>query len=467
MIIPQAFKERMLRQLGLSESEKLFESLKAPPQSSLRLHPYKGKHLLAEMLARYEAIAWHPEAFYLDERPSFVADPHFHAGAYYVQEASSMLLYQAFEPRAGQVILDLCAAPGGKSTLLASAMAEGSLLIANEVVAKRASVLQETVGRWGEVGVVVCSSPPSHFARLKNSIDVLVIDAPCSGEGMFRKDDEALAQWSPDLIQSCALRQRQILVEVLPALKAGGTLIYSTCSYAPEEDEEIVTWLCEQGLEPHPLNLSTFGAYPVTIAKVSEAAHYCYPHRLKGEGFFIARLRKPRQPLAKGDQSLFDSKKASKPLAEQPYHDLVKDYLAQDYLESLRDFELVSHQQNLYLRPKVSDVLAKTHIRILQSGLELGKYLPKQHKAPEFRPSHQLAMSRGLNKDVEAYELSYEEAIAYLSKEELDHPPPQSFKTHPWLLARYQGSNLGWLKASQTRMNTYYPSNWRIRQKLS
>jgi len=234
--LPKAFQKRMQEQLG-SDYEAFCSALSDDVPSSIRLNPSKLKTSPFEDIT---AIPYHPHGYSLKTRPSYVADPLFHAGTYYVQEASSMLLYQALDLSEDVRILDLCAAPGGKSTLVASLMTEGSLLVSNEVIPKRASVLAENMTRWGYGNCVVTSSQASTFGKLGESFDVLLVDAPCSGEGMFRKDPHAIEHWSEDAVENCAFRQKEILTDVLPSLRAGGYLIYSTCTFAPQENQQVI-----------------------------------------------------------------------------------------------------------------------------------------------------------------------------------------------------------------------------------
>src|SRR5690606_10699869 len=198
---------------------------------------------------------------YLPDRPVFTLDPLFHAGCYYVQEASSMFVAHVVQALALNsqpiVALDLCAAPGGKSTLLNSYLHPESLLIANEPIKARVNVLSDNLVRWGHANTVVTHNDPSAFGRLPGYVDLMLVDAPCSGSGMFRKDHAAIDEWSEGAVQLCSERQRRILADSLPALKEGGTLLYSTCSYSVEENEEIADWLCEtQGMEPVDIPLN-------------------------------------------------------------------------------------------------------------------------------------------------------------------------------------------------------------------
>ena len=241
-------------------------------------------------------VPWNSNGYYLSARPSFTSDPVFHAGAYYVQEASSMLLEQAvrqsIDLTTPQVALDLCAAPGGKSTHLLSRLSDDSLLIANEVIRSRASVLMENIEKWGRDNVIVTNNDPADFGRLEEFFDLVLVDAPCSGEGLFRKEPEAMHEWSMKNVNLCALRQRRIISDIWLSLKPGGILIYSTCTYNDQENIGNLAWLAGQ----HDLTFETLmldPAWGVTVVNQGLAIGYqCFPNKVTGEGFFFSVIRK-------------------------------------------------------------------------------------------------------------------------------------------------------------------------------
>lgn len=283
-MFPAQFVNDLRERLGTVLSEKILSALEEEPPVSVRVNPFKMP--VEELRRHFGAIAgdpveWAPgEGFYLNGRPSFTLDPLFHAGAYYVQEASSMYVGVLFDQAlaacgGGEVrVLDLCAAPGGKTTQLLSHMDDTSILVANEVVPSRATVLAENVARWGRSNVAVTSSDPSAFSGIRGFFDIAVVDAPCSGEGMFRKDSRAVAEWSPDTVRLCAARQRRILADMWPSLASGGFLIYSTCTFNPLENEDNVNWICQE-----------------LGGGLMEMRHF-YPGIDKGEGFFASLIRK-------------------------------------------------------------------------------------------------------------------------------------------------------------------------------
>jgi 16S rRNA C967 or C1407 C5-methylase (RsmB/RsmF family) len=289
VMFPADFINDLHDSLGTERADRIVAALSAEPEVSVRVNPFKLS--LKALREHFGPLAGDPvpwaadEAFYLTERPSFTLDPLFHAGAYYVQEASSMYVGALFERvkaaladgaggASGLRVLDLCAAPGGKTTQLLSHLDSASLLVANEIVPARATVLAENVVRWGCSNVAVTSSDPAAFGALRGFFDVAVVDAPCSGEGMFRKDERAVAEWSRDNVRLCAARQRRILADAWPALTPGGYLIYSTCTFNRFEDEENVDWIARE-----------------LGAECLDQRHF-YPGEDRGEGFFAALLRK-------------------------------------------------------------------------------------------------------------------------------------------------------------------------------
>ncbi|MCC6726047.1 MAG: RsmB/NOP family class I SAM-dependent RNA methyltransferase, partial [Saprospiraceae bacterium] len=295
MALPAPFLERMKAELG-NDFSAFLASLEQIPPVSLRLNPSKP----ASDFERSEPIPWHPDGRYLPERLVFTTDPRFQGGAYYVQEASSMLLYEALRQTMGigqpLRVLDLCAAPGGKSTLLLSAIGQDGFLLANEVIQSRIAPLKMNLEKWGHVNMAVSNHDPADFGQLEGFFDVVLVDAPCSGEGLFRKDDDASSHWSESNVEICASRQQRILAEAKGLVRQGGVLLYSTCTFNTLENERNVNWLLENGgFAEEKLDL------PANWGISEEKLGYqCYPHKVRGEGFFFACLRKTvEQPIAK------------------------------------------------------------------------------------------------------------------------------------------------------------------------
>ena len=263
MNLPQDFEQMMTQHLGKEEYDQLAEALSLPAPTSIRINPKKVAAEELAMLKEAEQVPWCKDGFYLKERPSFTFDPLFHAGCYYVQEASSMFLSHILNQYVKEpvVALDLCAAPGGKSTLALSELPEGSLLIANEVVRQRANILAENIMKWGNPNCIVTNNYAEDFQAFSDAFDLIICDAPCSGEGMFRKDPNSIEEWSFANVDTCWRRQRDIVRDIWHTLKEGGLFIYSTCTYNPLEDEENVAWMAKtlgaEVLSCHPLKASS------------------------------------------------------------------------------------------------------------------------------------------------------------------------------------------------------------------
>lgn len=340
--------------------------------------------------------------------------------------------------------LDLCAAPGGKTTLLQSLLDKGSLLVANEVIKSRAALLADNITRWGADNVVVTNNDPRDFSRLEQFFDLVTVDAPCSGSGLFRRDPEAVSEWSYDNVVLCSQRQQRILADVLPALKPGGVLIYSTCSYAREEDEQVVDWLCtEMGMEKIPLQ--TDPAWNVVMGE-NQNGYRFYPDKIKGEGFFIACFRKAGPEHA-------SRHKTKQQVSTLPQKDIA---LIQPWLKEGGEQVFIVHKgEVIMLPPQVAADLPhlQKYLYLRKAGVKAGLLTPKG-----LVPDHQLALSTIIARNVQAVELTPEQALRYLRKEELQPDTPSK----GWTLMRFRGMNLGWAKVLPNRVNNYYPKEMRI-----
>ena len=303
MNLPSEFIEEVSRLLGKDELESFQEAMHKPCPVSIRLNPNKmTDDVYAELigqlgLSEENKVAWCEHGYYLDSRPSFTMDPLFHAGAYYVQEASSMFIAHLVKQYVGEMAvnaLDLCAAPGGKSTLLLSCLSDNSTLIANEINGKRARILQENITKWGARNVTVTNNCAADFKHLHEHFDLILCDVPCSGEGMFRKDEGAIREWSLQNVEMCWQRQREIVSDIWGCLKEGGYLIYSTCTYNTHENEENIQWISrELGAEILPCNAPEEWNIKGNMLQGADfdCCHFM-PHRVEGEGFFCAILKK-------------------------------------------------------------------------------------------------------------------------------------------------------------------------------
>ena len=293
------FIAQMRNLIGEDELQQLLTALDGPSPTTIRINPAKADRAMLGC-AEAEQVPWCAEGVYLSERPSFTLDPLFHAGAYYVQEASSMFIAHLLREYIGETdvtALDLCAAPGGKSTLLQSCLSAGSALIANEIMPKRAWILRENISKWGGGNVLVTNNRPEDFRKLREVFDLILCDVPCSGEGMFRKDEGAIHDWSLQNVEMCAQRQRDIVETIWPCLRPGGLMIYSTCTYNTREDEENVLWIRDElGADILPCHAKAeWNVVGNLLSDDFDCCHF-FPHRIHGEGFFCAILRKHGEP---------------------------------------------------------------------------------------------------------------------------------------------------------------------------
>lgn len=439
---PEAFIHRMQAQLGTAYPA-FWAAMQQAPVVSLRRNPAKT----AQLPYTVYPVPWHPAGYYLDERPdSFALDPLWHAGAYYVQEASSMALLQALPTSEGPLrILDLAAAPGGKSSLLASWMPPGSLLIANEVIASRNGILRENLERWGMPGVVVTQADPAQFAPLAGSFDVVVVDAPCSGEGLWRKQPYAVEEWSEEAVRHCAARQQRVLAEAAPLVAAGGRLIYSTCTFGTEENDRQVTSLVAAGWEVQTLPALEAAGFTRTVS----GGYQAYPHLVKGEGFFLAVLRRTEACI--NQQSRLGFKPRGLPEAWQAWLTLSESY------------HLWEDGRGGWAQPAVHagfiQELSRS-VRVTQPGLQLW-----EQKGKVQRPAHALAVSIALSPRISRLSLPKEMALRYLRGEALpvEAMDPLPHSPQGWLLVAYQGLGLGWAKVAGNRLNNLLPTGLRLR----
>lgn len=396
-----------------------------------------------------EKVAWCDKGYYLNERPLFTADPLFHAGVYYVQEASSMFLSQVVEQHFpdADTVLDLCAAPGGKSTLLSQYLHRNCLLVSNEIVRNRAYILAENLAKWGNQNTLVTNNDPADFSALNNFFDAIVVDAPCSGEGMFRKDPGAIDEWSLSNVELCSSRQRKILTDVWDALKPEGILVYSTCTYNREENEDNVAWMCRE-LDAELLKVDLHGNENIVE---SDFGYRFFPHRTKGEGFFIAVVRKNGSAV-RSKQIKAELKKGIK---------FVKQNEMQFQLTSPELYTYINDDN--FIRAYQTDrfnefMFLNNRLRCIESGL-----LMAEQKGKDFIPAAQLALSKALNtENLACADLDYGGAISFLKKESILLPDSKT----GYVLVLFQNEALGWVKNLGNRSNNLYPNNWRIRMNL-
>ena len=359
-------------------------------------------------------------------------------------------LQQTLDLSSAVKVLDLCAAPGGKSTLIQSLISTESLLVSNEVIKSRASILTENITKWGAANTVVTNNDPKDFQRLVNYFDVIVVDAPCSGSGLFRKDPQAIEEWSKNNVALCSQRQQRILADILPALKPGGILIYSTCSYSIEEDEAIADWLLEEGgVTSLPLNLQNEWNIVATPSPLHQAFGYrFYPDKLRGEGFFIAVFCKAGEKVNDHNDKIPKSK--SEKLAAKEI-DIVRPFL--QYPD--RFFYIKQKEEIIAMPLHLQQELAflQSALYIKKAGVKLGTII-----RDELIPDHELALSTIINKNCTAVEVDIVNALQYLRKQDIKiEVAPKG-----WALITYRQLPLGWVKILLNRVNNYYPKEWRI-----
>lgn len=433
------------------EAAAFWDALGEVPPVSLRVNPAKSSRP-----TDLDPIPWTQEGCYLPVRPVFTLDPALHAGAYYVQEASSMLLEQALiQTQALQQplrALDLCAAPGGKTTHLLGLLHPESLVLANEVIKSRAYVLRENLIKWGAPNAVVSQNDARDFQALPQFFDLIVVDAPCSGEGLFRKDDAAVQEWSPDTLLLCASRQRRIVLDVWEALAPGGTLIYSTCTWNAAENEENLQWMLEQtGATSVPLTLDPDWGFE-TLPSANGWGYQALPHRVRGEGFFLTVLQKPGNIASATIPSV---RKPKLEMTSRKLQTALRPWLSEG------DWEILTLGERSLAVPAVQvsaiQALAAT-LHLLKAGITLG-----EQKKNGVIPAHALATATLLAREAfHSVELDWETAIRYLKREAIVPDLPDG-----WGMVHYQNLPLGFVKKMGRRANNYYPQDWRIRMEIS
>ena len=445
-MLPIDFIESLHSQMSPEEVQQLCQALETEPVVSIRLND-KIDYLTFD--ADTEEVPWHVDGYYLSRRPQFTLDPLFHAGCYYVQEASSMFLGEVLNQyvKRDSIVLDMCAAPGGKSTLISQYLGEEGLLVSNEVVRQRVFVLSENIQKWGNGNTVVTHNYAADFGnKLQNLFDCILVDAPCSGEGMFRKDAGAVEEWSPKNVQECVARQCEILDDVWDALKPGGVLIYSTCTFNQEENEQNVKWIIEElGAELLPI------AYDPTWGIVEgNPGYHFYPHKVKGEGLYMCALRKLGAPAA----FRMPRSKVQAPKIKVDGEAEMRTWLK-------HPDRWVIRQQDRFMSAypaKYKELIEyiSTQFICISTGFGIGELRGKG-----VAPQHSLAMLKDLNKQAfVCADLTLEQALAYLRNEAL----VLEGVAQGMVLVTYDGVPLGFVKNVGNHCNNLYPKEWRIRK---
>lgn len=474
--LPIDFQQMMLSSLGDDEYARLAEAIDTDSPTSIRLNPNKADtESLADMLQDSEPVQWCDNAYYLKERPQFTFDPQMHAGCYYVQEASSMYISKLLKHYSKEInirkgndastpiiALDACAAPGGKTTLALATLPEGSLVVANEYVRQRSNILVENLIKWGNPNVIVTNSDTKDFTTLPSLFDVILCDAPCSGEGMFRKDEKAIEDWSLANVHLCQARQREIVSNLWKALRPGGLFIYSTCTFNSLEDEENAQWIADT---LHGIPLSLLDTDTIHIPN----GHF-YPHRVKGEGFFVSAFMKNEDEEECDDysekkQMLFiqhGNKPSHKKNKEQKRNTKPSKAPRElsEWIDAPQRFNIAETTPGTFnafpIEYEEALKALQASARVVHYGIQIATT-----KGKNMQPAHSLAMSASLNDQAfPKVELSYQQAIAYLRTEAitLTEGTPLGY-----VIVTYKGAPLGFAKNIGNRANNLYPQEWKIK----
>ena len=455
--IPEGFKTHITPEIGQNRAEILFSALNREPETSVRLNRHKSP--AAPLYEDMTPVPWCDSGFYLHERPSFTHNPLLHAGTFYVQDASSMIYETIVKSIVGDSklsVCDLCAAPGGKTTAILNALPDGSVMLANEFVSARANILKENLCKYGYPDLIITNSDTSRLTALSRRFDIVAVDAPCSGEGMMRKDAAARSQWSESLIRQCASLQREILRNASEMLAPGGYLIYSTCTFNTTENEDNAAWIAESlGLEPVDTGLANKYGIQEQVKGDIPCLRFM-PGFIRGEGLFLTLFRRPEglsQTTHKTTHKGGKGKVKSKGKNDRSLYSTAKLWMKGEQ-------ETVEHEGRLLaLSNAAADLLnaLPKGVRIMSAGIEIGEI-----KGKDLIPSHALAMSTAMEHVFPEVELSKNDALRYLSKEAITLPTetPKGF-----IIATYQGFPLGFLKNLGNRANNLYPNEYRIRIK--
>ncbi len=446
-MLPEKFIQRIKIQ-GLTDADSLIKAFEEPSPVSIRVNTSKWNRIPLNR----EPVPWCRDGFYLEKRPSFTLDPLFHAGCYYPQEASGMFLEQVYKQTVGEKrnirVLDLCGAPGGKSTHLSSLTGENGMLVANEVIRARAAVLTENITKWGLSNTIVTQNDSAAFKNLPGYFDMILVDAPCSGEGMFC-NKKAVDEWSEKNAALCSVRQKRILLDVWPALKENGILIYSTCTFNPDENEKNIKWLTDnRKAECIRIDISDYPG----IREIDYKGIYgygFYPGSIRGEGLFISVLR-TRENHGKSKARATSSRFTNITREEAEIAEKWSLFPAGSLIKSDGSVYSLPVTREEYQRLSENLLIVKPGTQILTV------------KKKNILPSHELAMSVYFRNSVfSTLNLTLEQALDYLRREKISVPNTPT----GWLAACYNGINLGFVNNIGSRLNNYYPVKWRIRMR--
>ncbi len=435
--LPKDFEKRMLENYPFSVD--LFAQLNSTPPTSIRLHPFK-KNTSIDLKSR---VPWAKNGYYLIERPVFTLDPSFHAGTYYPQEAGSMYLetiLNHLELPEYPLVLDACAAPGGKTSILAEKLSNKGTIISNEVIKSRAFILVETVTKWGFSNQIVTCNDTKTFRKTKIKFDLIVIDAPCSGEGMFRKDQKARDEWSLQNCFICEARQKEILENLLPCLKEEGFLIYSTCTFNPKENEELL----REFIDTYNLSVCEMPQFEGMFKDKESIGQYFFPNLLESEGFYCAVLRK-------NNTTTFDKKKSD----IVTFTDVPK-FISENPLglafNTSAGFVIASNENTFNLSKQLKD-----NFFILKTGITVSQVFGKKEV-----PQIDLALTPFLDTSFEKVHLEKPEALKFLKGETFQLSGSIGYKE-----IVFDHTPLGYINHLGKRFNNLFPNEWRIKMKIS
>jgi len=432
------------------DEQAFLEAHQTNSPTSIRINPFKTTTLNFNLDSQ---VQWCDKGFYLNERPNFTYDVLFQSGCYYVQEAASMFIEYALKScidfSATLLAFDVCASPGGKSTLLNSLLNNESALIANEVVKQRADVLAQNISKWGTSNVVVTNNDPSSYSEMENVFDIILVDAPCSGSGLFRKQHDAVDEWSLDNVNLCSQRQKRILSDVIGSLKQGGTLVYSTCSYSQQENEDIADWLMtEFDLTSVEIpTQKTWGIVETQSEKHQAFGYRFYPDKTKSEGFFCAVFKKPG--------ALDDHRQYRKYKTESfsPIKSKEKELFA-NWIDNLNSHVITKFKDDYLLTNQtVLDFINRyPKLYLKKVGTTIGSLIKE-----DVIPHHDLALSIHKSKQIHTIECTEEQSIQFLKKE-----LQIIYGQKGWSLITFNSFGIGWIKHLGNRINNYLPNEFRI-----
>ncbi len=468
MILPSHFEDYTRQLMGPSLYEKLIEGLQQDASASIRLNPFKPLKTTQEQdhnaaINSASRVPWCANGLILPTRPNFTFDPLLHAGLYYVQESSSMFVSEVLRQLVHEpvVMLDLCAAPGGKTTATRAALPSGSLLFTNEPMKLRASILSENIQKFGHSDVIVTNNYPKDYRKAGQLFDVILADVPCSGEGMFRKDPNAIDEWSPQNVEKCTALQRSIIEDIWPCLREGGLLVYSTCTFNAHENEENVEWIA-QNLGADFVEIETQEEWNITGALVNSRPVYRFiPGLTSGEGLFMAILRKHgnsanvlSEACANVPKDTTRKHLKGKERQATPSADVAK---TETWLQG--DFTIMEEKGRIRAIPTWWTPIynrIKSSLHVIHAGITIGNI-----KGRDVVPDTSLALSTVLNTAAFPHaELSYTDALNYLRKEAItvNSSIPTGF-----VIVTYRNRSLGFVKNIGNRANNLYPQEWKIK----